>query len=286
MHLDLNDSKGRINFVWIGQPLVICRKYCFVLVGFYFLIAAMLKAFDEGVPSGPFSPALKLSSIYVETLIGFFMIVGLFRLFSWFTSTALILIFIPVSFNLALTGYSECGCFGPIKVNPWITTVLDFFVLFLLFWSLPHYVFVQPFSSLGITGFLVMIMSGFAFLLNGQFGDHLIANFRGDLVYISPTITDLGSHKSGSLKSFRINVINRSNYPVRMIGGSASCNHSVFKDLPLTLPSKSQKEIEIDINHNGERGYFSYSYQLFTDQKKRHKIFGAVSGEISFTTPF
>ena len=44
---------------------------------------------------------------------------------TWFASIALFSILGSVSLWKALTGVATCGCFGPLKVNPWYTTALD-----------------------------------------------------------------------------------------------------------------------------------------------------------------
>ena len=70
----------------------------------------------------------------VSVVIGAWLLIGRLRTISWLVASALFVVLTLVSASLAPSGHSDCGCFGPVRVNPWITTCFNFTaILFLLF---------------------------------------------------------------------------------------------------------------------------------------------------------
>jgi hypothetical protein len=72
-----------------------------------------------------------------EILFGCWIISGLYpRLTRWLTALCF-LVFFGSSLTKALSGEANCGCFGPVPINPWVTAAVDGFVLATLFWIRP-----------------------------------------------------------------------------------------------------------------------------------------------------
>jgi hypothetical protein len=117
------------------------------VVAFIFLVAAGLKAYQLAtVPLPPvirgslFTPLLEfLNNRYFlmvvitgEILFGLILIAGVCRQWMWLFSIFIFSIFTFVSFLKGLSGEGSCNCFGNITVNPWLTTIFDSMMVFLL----------------------------------------------------------------------------------------------------------------------------------------------------------
>src|SRR4051812_10602478 len=57
----------------------------------------------------------------VELMLAFWLVSRFYPRTSWRFATALFLLFGAVTLYQALSGGSSCGCFGALKINPWIT---------------------------------------------------------------------------------------------------------------------------------------------------------------------
>jgi hypothetical protein len=57
----------------------------------------------------------------LELGLGIWLVCGLFRKAAWMLAVLAFGLFIAVTLQKGLTGAESCGCFGRVKVNPWIT---------------------------------------------------------------------------------------------------------------------------------------------------------------------
>jgi len=74
-----------------------------------------------------------LIQIPLELGLGIWLICGLFRKAGWLLGLIAYFGFIGVTLFKGLTGEASCGCFGMVKVNPWITlSVVDIPIFLLL----------------------------------------------------------------------------------------------------------------------------------------------------------
>jgi len=62
-----------------------------------------------------------LIQIPLELGLGIWLVCGLFRKAAWMLAVLAFGLFIVVTLQKALLGAESCGCFGMVKVNPWIT---------------------------------------------------------------------------------------------------------------------------------------------------------------------
>ncbi len=61
-----------------------------------------------------------------ELCLGLWLILGCFPRQAWFASLTCFVVFEFVSFHHALSGMDSCGCFGMVRINPWISVAFDF----------------------------------------------------------------------------------------------------------------------------------------------------------------
>lgn len=96
------------------------------VVGSVLLIASALKTHQlltEPIISKGFweSREFFIIQIPLEIGLGIWVLCGLFRKAAWLTAVLGFAVFVAVTLYKALIGAESCGCFGVVKVNPWIT---------------------------------------------------------------------------------------------------------------------------------------------------------------------
>jgi hypothetical protein len=102
-----------------------------VVTGLVLIIAAGLKIHQlltEPIISYGFWESWEffLIQIPLELGLGIWLVCGLFRKAAWLLAVLCFGLFIAVTLQKGLTGQASCGCFGRVKVNPWITlSVID-----------------------------------------------------------------------------------------------------------------------------------------------------------------
>lgn len=100
------------------------------VAGLLLIVTAILKAIQlvsetAATLTSPLGGWLLPMQVGVELGIGLFVLSGLYwRQLRWI-ALAIFAAFAAYSLSLALVGAASCGCFGPIKVHPWWTFLLD-----------------------------------------------------------------------------------------------------------------------------------------------------------------
>jgi hypothetical protein len=105
-----------------------------IVIGITLLVAAFLKAWEVIANPGVLlqweaNRILVPMQIACELSIGLAAILGI-----WWRQLRVVTFFLFVAFaayslSLALQGAQSCGCFGPIKVSPWWTFLLDLLIV-------------------------------------------------------------------------------------------------------------------------------------------------------------
>lgn len=111
------------------------KRISVVIVAINLLSAVLLKSLGKGTNEISLSPAVEMLAMQAEVIVGAWLLIGRLRTISWFVASALFVVLTLVSASSALRGHSDCGCFGPVRVNPWITTCFNFTAIhFLQIW--------------------------------------------------------------------------------------------------------------------------------------------------------
>ncbi len=97
-----------------------------VVAGSVLIVASVLKIHQlltEPIISKGFweSWLFFVIQIPLELGLGIWLVCGLFRKAAWMLAVLAFGLFILVTLQKGLTGAESCGCFGRVKVNPWIT---------------------------------------------------------------------------------------------------------------------------------------------------------------------
>lgn len=95
------------------------------LIGLLLIAAALLKGVNLASGVTNTHVYFHIVEVLSEWALGLWLICGLARRHAMAISLAAFAAFAGVSLVGALTGRHSCGCFGPIKINPWFTFALD-----------------------------------------------------------------------------------------------------------------------------------------------------------------
>ena len=106
------------------------------------LTAARLKAYQLAtVPSlgnGLLDTRwLNILVVEFELFFGIWLLFGMLPKWTWFASLACFTVFATVSFCKVAIGADSCGCFGTVRVNPWITFTMNVCIVVVLFTCRP-----------------------------------------------------------------------------------------------------------------------------------------------------
>ncbi len=150
------------------------------LIAILLYIAAGLKLAEflqGGVRS---NPHFYLAEILFELILASALLSGFARSLTIRFTGLVFLVFLGVTIDRALHGRHSCGCFGPVKVNPWITSLLDTSIIIsiLIYVKMPY---VRAPIRQGMTSFAVLltvVLIGTGVAMNYFRPAHLLANGR------------------------------------------------------------------------------------------------------------
>jgi thiol-disulfide isomerase/thioredoxin len=114
----------------------IANRIITVVAGLVLIVASVLKIHQlltEPIVSKGFWESWEffLIQIPLELGLGIWLVCGLFRKAAWMLAVLAFGLFIVVTLQKGLIGAESCGCFGRVKVNPWITLLAIDIPLFL-----------------------------------------------------------------------------------------------------------------------------------------------------------
>jgi hypothetical protein len=263
-----------------------------MVVGCFLLAAAGLKA--DGIAFDPLaedsffgSPALLVASLEVEVLIGFWLLTGWRITSAWASALALFSVLAAVSLYMAIVGQRSCGCFGRVSVNPWFTFVLDVAFLAALLVCRPRPMFPAllpswpQFRNLKAWGAVAAVLVGGALVLRSS--DHAaisLARLRGESITIGPAVSDVGEGSAGDVRTFDVELTNRTDRRIRIVGGTSTCSCTAVKDLPITVTPGETRPISVSVAFRGSTGRFGHRFLLYTDDEIQPVVVARFRGRV------
>jgi hypothetical protein len=260
------------------------------------LCAAGLKAY--GLWSGTaepdpffFSPRTEMAVIETEAVLGLWLVSGIYPRVSRQVAIVFFGLLASASLYLALAGQASCGCFGRIHINPWITFALDVGAVALLcLLPMPDASSNHPsawsasLQFLGKTCFravVILMVVAIFFLLTTDDPATSLARLRGDSITIEPAVCDFESAPFGTKRSLHVRLTNRTERPIRIVGGSADCRCVAIHSLPIILSAGETQTIEVKATFRGSPGRFRHRYKLFTDDEALPLVVAYIGGQVA-----
>jgi hypothetical protein len=234
------------------------------------------------------SPRLLIAAIEVEMLLGLWLLSGWSVRAGWVAALGFFAVMTGVSLDLATTGQTSCGCFGQVPVSPWLTFAVDLAAVGALVifrparqGDLPGGAWLQRLlKSVVGAAVLLALLAGGALL---AFDDPLeaLARMRGDAIAVQPAVSDAGAGERGTVRNFRVQLVNRTDRPVRVLGGTTTCSCVATDDLPFILQKGETGSITVSVRFVGAPGRFQHSFVLLTDTETQPVVVARFAGRIA-----
>jgi len=264
-----------------------------VMLGLLLLGAAAFKAYslwnDTAQPVGIFSSLrIQIAVIQIEALLGLWLLSGLNSQVARWVALGWFLCLGAASLYLGIEGESSCGCFGRLKVNPWLTVALDLTAVGALFLWRPGsggeasaIRFMNKSTGIvaGAIGFLFLLIVGFVLIVDDPWS--ALARLRGEFITVDPSVSEVGQGSPGEERAFAVNLVNHTDHPVRCIGGTTSCACIATDDLPFTLAPKESHSIQVRIKFRGGSGRFQEQFIVYTDEVNQQVVVARITGHIA-----
>jgi hypothetical protein len=256
------------------------------------LVAAGLKV--QGLALGPLaedsllaSPRLQVATIEVEAVLGLWLLAGWSARLAWAAALGFFGLLAGVSLYLAVVGQASCGCLGRVTVSPWLTFGVDVGAVAALAMFRPartadgsRTVWMQQLVKIGAGAGVLLALASCAFLLAFANPAEALAWFRGEAITVDPAVSDVGKGEPGEERTFRVQLTNRTNRPIRLVGGTTTCSCIATRDLPLALAEGETGAIEVSVRFVGSQGRFQHHFVLLTDDEKQPEVVARFSGQV------
>lgn len=253
------------------------------LLGIFLLVTAGLKI--HGLIVDPYgqenfltTPWMQLLVIEVEVLLGLWLLSGIQQRLALFASLIVFIGFACLSFYLAWQGQEDCGCFGKVKVSPWLTFGLDVVIVAIALpcilwgvWTQNSRTSLLVSSIIQVAACTVTILGLLVFGLSFFTDDPwaAIARLRGESLQVVPPLTNLGTGVIGEYRKFEIKLINHSDSEITVAGGTTTCACIASSDLPVVIPARGTRTISVSIKYTGSQGAFSHQFALYSNSEER-----------------
>jgi hypothetical protein len=253
-----------------------------LLLGVLLLTTAGLKFFDPSPEAidelaNLFSQRWRMAAIEAEALLGLWLLTGVFPQLLWIAAFLGFTFLAGASLLLGIDGQPSCGCFGAkLPVNPWYTFGGDLAVLAALwYWrptspslsmdgdSLARSLLLGLRRTAGIAVILA-IGTGVLFAIDRSPLDAL-AFLRGESITIDPVVLDVGSGNFGEERMVPVRVTNHTDRAILITGGSADCKCVTTVDLPLLVPARETRTLQIKVRFVGKAGKFRQRFKLIDE---------------------
>lgn len=231
-------------------------------LGLAFLATAALKAeqlASQSAHDSVFSksPLLLLVATELELGLGAWLLSGFSPRRCWVAKMTFLVALLAIAAILAATGTSTCGCLGHVRAPPSVMLALDAAALCMLLIGRPARVAAAASTGCAPTRSLpgdlkYIIVPAVIFALSGvaaialAFGSLSAARswLRGDRLSMTCVSPDLGDVKQDEIRRIALEITNRGNRPVTVLGGGADSSCVLAEGLPLT-PEKRPEYMRI-----------------------------------------
>jgi Methylamine utilisation protein MauE len=268
------------------------------VLGLLLLTAAALKLYGFHVSAVPragwlSTPWAQMALILWEVILGLWLVSGLYPAGSWLAALATFTVFAIVSGYLGWIGVASCGCFGSIKASPWDAFAVDVVALIALVVARPDLGSLREKSqrTLAHVGGVAVgaaalfgLLAGTGALIFGS-ADAALAHLRGERVSVRPAFVDIGSGVPGQTFEATVELVNRTDRPVRIIGGTSDCSCVTTDELPLTLGPGEARGVTVRVKLSSDLGIFNRKAFFWTDHDQARAVLFDLTGRIDPPAP-
>ncbi|MCI0458911.1 MAG: DUF1573 domain-containing protein [Gemmataceae bacterium] len=110
--------------------------------------------------------------------------------------------------------------------------------------------------------------------------DAALAHVRGERVSVRPGVVDLGRGVPGQSVDATVELGNRTDKPVRIVGGTSDCSCVTTSDLPVTLGPGESRSVSIHVHLPRTPGLFNRQAFFWTDDDQARTIVFPLIGRI------
>jgi hypothetical protein len=247
----------------------------------------------EPLQATPFfsSARSEVAVIELEIILGLWLLSGWAVRAAWVAGLMFFCSLASVSLYLALTGQRSCGCFGPVEVHPWLTFALDVAaVAALIIWrpslaaDMQVGTLLPGLLKIGAGALVLLVLIAGAFLLLFDNPVDALAKLRGESITVEPVASDIGEGSVGEERVFRLQLSNRSNRGIRIVGGTSNCSCIATESLPITLLKGESKSINVKVKFSGSVGRFQHRFVLLTDDELQPVVIAQFAGRVIAVT--
>lgn len=256
--------------------LLLSRCLGMLLVG-----AAALKLFGlaggELTSTAFFSTEIQVAVLELELLLGLWLLSGSNPICAWLTSLVMFASFAVMSSYQGWVGQVSCGCFGSLSVSPWYALGIDVVALGALAMcrpdlkplrEQPRYLWSKVVLPVGsVVAGAALLLAALAGVAQVAFGstDAAWAFLRGERLSVRPRVVDIGTGVLGEFRNGTVELVNRTDSAIRVVGGTSTCSCIVTEDLPLTIPGGAASTVRVFVRFVGSEGRFRQVATLHTD---------------------
>jgi|694.fasta_scaffold51775_1 hypothetical protein len=225
-----------------------------------------------------------------ELILGIWLLFGPNNFTLWLATITTFILFSIISGTAAFKGEIICGCFGFLKIPPKAILIFDLFIVLILMLfgpKLENYKLFFKKASPNIAklagAFILFLFCFWSFEISGLHNSFLIS-FLNQPIILNQEESNLGSLIAGEIVPHAVQIQNKGNSPISIIGGTSLCGIQIC-DLPCVIPpgGKEAVGILIQVPHKIDSSVIS-GLQFWTnnmDQPKvNHRVrFRIVKGE-------
>jgi hypothetical protein len=248
------------------------------VVGSVLLGAAALKLI--GIPFDPVSasplplpPGVTLLVVEWELLLGTAMLLGLLPAVTRWAAVGTFAAFAAASGYAGWVGQADCGCFGRLAVNPWAVCAFDVAAVTLFARTGPGPAAARPgdWRAVRVAGAAAVVfngvVAGYAVRAGSLAGG--LATLGGMELTADPPVIDYGEQIGDRSVERSVRLVNHSDRPLRVSGGTSDCRCVATDDLPLTIAPGGAAAIRVRLKLPAGEGRFARTVWLWSDADRR-----------------
>ncbi len=271
-----------------------------VVLGTLLLLAGGLKLY--GLDVLPVSqnaillqPRYQFVAAEWEIVLGLWLLSGRYPVGVWVAVLLTFLAFAIISFYHGLIGQVSCGCFGVLKASPWHALAVDVAALLLLGVARPPFRRQRPVFGGGrrmivrVSGVaagvaaICAVVAGLGSVAVGSV-DATLAYLRREQVSLLQEVVSVGSGEPLESLETSIEIVNRTNQPLRILGGTSDCSCVVTANLPLSLAPGETRRISVKVRLPNSPGAFTRKAWLWTDCDQDPRISFDIIGRVNLSS--